>query len=159
MVTESLTGIEGGYELSAALTDLNKRRKLDELKAKLRRPAPDSSHEPLIVREPADGPALVVPRMRNPARKGELPSCENCPEPPFTEEARARKIEGIVLLVVTITEQGVAQQISVVRGLGGGLTDSAVQTVRGWRFKPAVGPDGKPLAARITIEVNFVLTN
>jgi TonB family protein len=159
MVTESLTGIDGNYELSAAVMDLTKRRKLDEFKAKLKRPASNSSTEPLIFRQSADGPALVVPRVRNSGRKGELPSCEKCSAPPFTDEARARKIEGIVLLEVTITEQGVAEQISVVRGLNGGLTDSAVQTVRSWRFKPAVGPDGKPLVTRTSIEVNFVLRN
>jgi TonB family protein len=158
MVTESLTGIEGGYEVSAAVTDLTKRMKLGEFKAKLKRPASDLSTETLIFRQSADGPALVVPRVRNSGRKGEFPSCEKCPEPQFTDEARAKKIEGIVLLVVTITERGTAEQIAVVRPLGGGLTDSAVQTIRGWRFKPALGPDGKPLATRTPIEANFVLT-
>jgi len=159
MVTESLIGIQGGYEVSVAVTDLTKRWKLDELKTKLKGAAADSSVEPLIFRQPADSPALVVSKMRNPARKNEFPSCYYCPEPPFTNLARAQRIQGVVLLVVTVTERGTAQQISVVRGLGGGLTDSAVQTVRGWHFKPAVGPDGKPFATRTPIEVNFVLTN
>lgn len=159
MVTESLTGIEGGYEVSTNLTDLKKRIKVDEFKAEIARPHLGPSAEPLIFREPPVGPALVVPRRRDSTRKGAFPTCEKCPEPPFTDEARAKKIEGFVLLVATITTQGRAEQISVVRELGGGLTDSAVQTVRQWRFKPALGPDGYLLGTRIPIEVHFVLKN
>jgi TonB family protein len=157
MVTESLTGIEGGYEVSATVADLVTHQNLDEFKAKLRLPASDSSVGPLIFREPADSPALVVARIKNTFRKGEFPSCEKCPEPQYSEETRKKGIQGIILLVITVSEQGTAEHISVVRGLPGGLTDSAVQTVRGWRFKPAVGPDGKPLATRTPVEVNFRL--
>ena len=157
MVTESLTAMEGGYELSVGLTDLTKRTKLDAFSVKLRQPGSDSSAEPIIFREPPDGPALIVPRARKFPHG--FASCKSCPEPAYSEEARAKRIEGIVLLVVTVTEQGTAEQISVVRGLPGGLTDSAVQTVRSWRFGPAVGPDGKSLATRTPIEVRFRLTN
>ena len=157
MVTESLIGIEGGYQASVTVMDLTKHEKLDEFRAKLDEPASDSAPGPLIFREPADGPALVVPRIRNSSRKGEFPTCEKCPEPPYSEETRKKHIQGIILLVITVSEQGRAENISVVRGLPGGLTDSAVQTVRGWRFKPVVGLDGKPLATRTPVEVNFRL--
>src|SRR5207248_3311475 len=105
-------------------------KNLDEFKTKVMRPASDSIAEPLIFREPADGPALLVPKVGNSPQKGLFPSCEKCPEPGYTDEARAKKIEGIVLLVITITEQGTAEHISVVRSLGGGLTDSAIAAVR-----------------------------
>jgi TonB family protein len=152
-----LTGIESGYEVSATLWDSTKHRKLDDFKAKVTRPASDSSTEPLIFRESADSPALLIPRMGNSPQKGLFPSCENCLPPGYTDEARTKKIEGIVLLVVTITEQGTGEHISVIRGLGAGLTGAAVDAVRGWRFKPAVGRDGKPFASRVPIEVNFKL--
>jgi TonB family protein len=158
MVTETLGAIEGGYQAIITVVDLAKHKNLDVFRANLNQPTLYSG--PLIFREPADGPALVVPARMQDAHnivKGLFPSCEKCPEPQFTPEARAKKIEGIVLLMVTITEQGTAEQIAVVRALNGGLTESAVASVRGWRFRPAAGPDGKPFATRTPIEVNFVL--
>lgn len=161
MVTESLAIAEGGYQASVTLRDLIKDKQLDAFTVKLDEPASDSAAGPLIFREPADGPALIIPRPARGARNPTsalFPSCEKCPEPQYTEEARIRGIQGIVLLVVTVTEQGTADQISVIRGVGG-LTDVAVETVRHWRFKPAVGPDGKPFATRTPMEVNFRLLN
>jgi TonB family protein len=159
MVTESLGAIEGGYQAIITVVDLTKHEKLDEFRAKLDEPASDSATGPLIFREPADGPAVVVPRPgRNAAGKGSIfASCQQCPEPSYTPEARAKKIAGVVLLVATITEQGTAEHIAVIRGLGSGLTESAVRAVRGWRFKAAIGPDGTPFATRTPIEVNFIL--
>lgn len=160
MITESLTGTEDGYELTATLTDLTQRSKLDDYKVKLKESgsAADLKQEPLYFREPKDGPAVLMFNSRNPAQKGQYPKCEYCPEPTYPEEARSKKIAGTVLLVVTVTEQGTAQQIGVVRGLGGGLTDSAAQTVGRWRFKPAAGPDGKAITTRTPIQVRFALT-
>jgi TonB family protein len=159
MVTESLAAIEGGYQAIVTVMDLTKHEKLDEFRAKLDEPASDSTSGPLIFREPADGPAVVVPRPGPyPVGKGSIfASCQQCFEPAYTPEARAKKIAGLVLLVVTITDQGTAEHIAVIRGLGSGLTESAIRAVRGWRFKPAVGPDGTPFATRTPIEVNFIL--
>jgi TonB family protein len=158
VVTESLAAIEGGYQVNVTVMDLTKHKNLDEFRANLNQPTLYSG--PLIIREPTDGPALVVPTRVQDAHnivKGLFPSCEKCPEPQFTNEARAKKIAGLVLLVVTITDQGTAEHIAVIRGLGSGLTESAIRAVRGWRFRPAVGPDGKPFATRTPIEVNFIL--
>jgi TonB family protein len=158
MVSESLKWIQQGYEAQIRVADLVKHKDVDDIKAKLARPASDSGTEPIILREPSDGPAVVVPRGdAKSAQARWFPSCEKCPEPQFTDEARAKRIEGIVVLVVTITEQGAGENISIVRALGGGLTDAAVEAVRRWRFKPAVGPDGKPFATRVPIEVRFRL--
>jgi TonB family protein len=62
-----------------------------------------------------------------------------------------------VLLQVTITEQGAVDQVGVIDGLAGGLTDQALEAVRSWHFKPAIGKDGKPFAARMPLEVTFRL--
>jgi len=158
MVRESLKWLDDGYEMGVKVEDLAKRRDLDDFKAKVTRPSSDTSTEPLIFREPADGPAVLIPRdQRDPLHTHWFPSCEKCPEPGYTDEARTKKIEGIVVLLTTITEQGNGEHISVIRGLGAGLTDAAVEAVRGWRFKPAVGSDGKPFATRVPIEVKFRL--
>ena len=158
MVSESLKWLQEGYEAEIKVTDLVKHNDLDDFKLKLARPVSDSGTEALIFREPADGPARVV--QREPASSSRahwFPICERCPEPRYTGEASIKGVQGIVLLAVTVTEQGTADHISVVRALGAGLTDAAVQAVRGWRFKPAAGPDGKPFATRTRTEVNFRL--
>jgi TonB family protein len=47
--------------------------------------------------------------------------------------------------------------LRVEKGLDFGLTEQAIAAVRKWRFKPATGPDGKPAAVRIRVEVQFHL--
>jgi TonB family protein len=160
MVSESLKWLQEGYEAEIKVTDLVKHKDLDDFKLKLARPVSDSGTEALVFREPADGPALVIPRGPTSSSLAHwFPICEKCSEPRYTAEASFKGVHGIVLLAVTVTTQGRAEHISVVRALGAGLTEAAVQAVRGWSFKPAAGPDGKPFATRTRIEVNFRLTH
>jgi TonB family protein len=85
------------------------------------------------------------------------PTCIYCPRPSFSDEARKAKYQGTVLLQAVITPDGRGIQIQVVKGLGLGLDEQAVEAVKGWRFKPASGPDGKPVATLTEIEVTFRL--
>jgi periplasmic protein TonB len=85
------------------------------------------------------------------------PSCLYCPPPQFSDEAVKAKYQGVVYLTVVITPEGRATDIHVAKGLGLGLDEKAVEAVRNWRFKPAVGPDGKPSAVITTVEVQFRL--
>jgi len=85
------------------------------------------------------------------------PQCLYCPRAEFSDEAMKAKYQGVVLLVAIITADGRAADIQVVKGLGLGLDEKAVAAVRTWRFKPALGPNGKPAAVRQTIEVQFHL--
>ena len=85
------------------------------------------------------------------------PSCLYCPEPQYTPEARAAKIEGVVSLQVIIQPDGHATNLQIVKGLGHGLDERAVEAVRKWRFKPAIGPNGMPVATITPILVNFRL--
>jgi protein TonB len=85
------------------------------------------------------------------------PACLYCPQPQFSDEAVKAKYQGTVLLVAVITADGRATDIRVAKGLGLGLDEKAVEAVRTWRFRPALGPDGKPSSVRQTIEVTFHL--
>jgi TonB family protein len=86
------------------------------------------------------------------------PDCIYCPQPEFTKAAiHHGKINGIVSLVVEIDATGVADRIGVIKGLPNGLTESAIDAVKRWKFKPATGPDGKPAAVAQIIEVEFHL--
>ena len=77
-------------------------------------------------------------------------------EPPYSEAARRAKLQGTVVLLIEINARGEAQNIRVVRSLGLGLDERAVDAVRTWKFRPAYR-DGKPVTATATIEVNFRL--
>jgi TonB family protein len=60
------------------------------------------------------------------------------PTPAYTQEARQLKLEGDVLLEVRFSSNGQLQILRVVRGLGHGLDESAVNAARQIRFKPAL---------------------
>jgi TonB family protein len=78
------------------------------------------------------------------------------PEPEFSEEARIAKFQGEVTLLVTIGADGRARNLTVVRSLGMGLDQKAMDAVRTWRFDPA-RKDGRPVAVQMNIIVNFHL--
>jgi TonB family protein len=85
------------------------------------------------------------------------PACLYCPSPAFSDEAVKAKYQGVVLLRVVVTPDGRATNIQVVMGLGVGLDEKAVEAVRSWKFRPAIGPNGKPSAVTTLIEVTFRL--
>jgi TonB family protein len=78
------------------------------------------------------------------------------PEPEYSEEARKAKWQGAVLLELVVDADGVPQNIRVIRSLGLGLDQKAIEAVQKWRFKPGQ-KDGKPVPVSANIEVNFRL--
>jgi len=85
------------------------------------------------------------------------PSCIYCPRADYSEEASARKIEGTVVLDLTVDEEGQAKDISVKVPMPFGLTEQAIKAVKEWQLKPATGADGKRVAVRQEVEVTFEL--
>jgi TonB family protein len=77
-------------------------------------------------------------------------------EPEYSEEARKAKHQGTVMLYVQIDPSGRATNIKVVKSLGLGLDEKAVEAVQKWKFSPGK-KDGKPVTVEATIEVNFRL--
>jgi len=77
-------------------------------------------------------------------------------EPEYSEEARKAKYQGTVVLYIEVDPSGRAVNPRVVRSLGLGLDEKALEAVRQWKFKPGY-KDGKPVTVAATIEVNFRL--
>ncbi|HEX3094467.1 MAG TPA: energy transducer TonB [Candidatus Angelobacter sp.] len=85
-----------------------------------------------------------------------MPRAIYAPEPEFSEEARIAKFQGEVTLLVTIGTDGRARNLTVVRSVGMGLDQKAIDAVRTWRFDPAK-KNGRPVAVQMNIIVNFHL--
>jgi periplasmic protein TonB len=77
-------------------------------------------------------------------------------EPEYSEEARKAKFQGTVLLFVVVDEKGNPRDIKVLRPLGLGLDQKAVEAVEKWKFNPGK-KHGKPVPVQAQIEVNFRL--
>ena len=77
-------------------------------------------------------------------------------EPAYTEEARAARVQGSVLLYVVVGPDGAPQQMRVLRSLDPGLDQKAMETVGTWKFAPGMR-EGKPVSVEAQIEVNFRL--
>ena len=78
------------------------------------------------------------------------------PDPEYSEEARKAKYQGTVLLDVVVGADGRPRNLHVLRSLGMGLDQKAVDAVSRWRFEPAL-KNGRPVAVRVSIEVDFRL--
>ena len=77
-------------------------------------------------------------------------------EPEYTKDAKAARIQGPVVLTLTVGDDGVARDIQVKQSLDPGLDANAISSIQGWKFQPA-SKDGKAVSVIATIEVNFKL--
>jgi TonB family protein len=105
------------------------------------------------------GPRPATPSADNVYRIGggvSQPSLLFKVEPEYSEEARKAKWQGSVTLSIVVSEFGEAQNIKIVRALGLGLDQQAIEAVQKWVFKPG-RKDGQPVAVYATIEVTFHL--
>jgi len=81
----------------------------------------------------------------------------NSVEAEFSDEARRAKYQGVVLVGLIVDAQGNPQSVHIVRALGMGLDEKAIEAVKKYKFKPAMR-DGKAVAVSgVTVEVNFRL--
>lgn len=78
------------------------------------------------------------------------------PEPAYSEEARKAKYQGTVVLWIVVDATGAVTDCRVVKPLGLGLDEKAVETVRTWKFKPALR-NSTPVPVRVMVEVSFRL--
>jgi len=70
-------------------------------------------------------------------------------------------VQGTVVLTAAVDASGNVAGVkltalSLSRSVGEGLEESAMQTVRTWKFKPAI-KKGKPVPVMVIVEVSFRL--
>ena len=78
------------------------------------------------------------------------------PNPEYVDKARKAKINGVVVLAMTVTAEGNVRDVTVIKSLDSGLDKQAIAAVRTWKFEPAT-KDGKPVAVHLKTETNFRL--
>ena len=75
-------------------------------------------------------------------------------DPEFSEEARKAKFSGNVQVYLVVDVNGNPTHVRVVRPIGMGLDEKALEAVRQYKFKPAMN-NGKPVPVDLYIDVNF----
>jgi TonB family protein len=77
-------------------------------------------------------------------------------QPQFTPEARRANFQGVVAIQLIVDSQGFPQDVRVVRRLGMGLDEEAIEAVKQYRFRPAMY-EGHPVSVQMIIDVDFHL--
>jgi TonB family protein len=78
-------------------------------------------------------------------------------EAEFSDEARRAKYQGVCIVSLIVDAQGNPQNPRVVRALGMGLDEKALEAVRKYKFRPAMKDGKTPVPVMISVEVNFRL--
>ena len=76
------------------------------------------------------------------------------PAPKYTAEAQEKIIEGKVTLQIALMPDGTIGEIKVLQSLRGGLTDQAIATARGIKFRPAQR-NGKAVGQWVQLDFDF----
>ncbi len=117
-----------------------------------RRELPEEKAEPgSIIGKLPDGELVF-----RPGKEIKLPQPIWTPDPSYTEPARMARLQGTALLRMTVDASGKPRDIRVLRPLGFGLDDMAVDAVREWKYTPAQR-NAQPVAVRMNVEVQFRL--
>jgi len=77
-------------------------------------------------------------------------------EPNYSEDARRARYQGSVVLSAIVRKDGSIQILKVLRGLGLGLDENAVEALKQWKFRPGTR-SGEPVDVALNIEINFAL--
>ena len=85
------------------------------------------------------------------------PRLIHSPDPEFSDWARKARYQGVTVLKVVVGVDGGVHNIEIVRALGMGLDERAVEGVKQWKFEPARKSDGTVVDLPVHIEVNFRL--
>ena len=112
---------------------------------------------------PDDGPGAGPGEdggIGNPIYRGSdgvtLPQLIHKVEPEFTDEARKARYQGAVRLRVVVGPDGLVQRVELLKPLGLGLDERAIDAVRQWRFRPGT-KNGRPVSVEAEVEVTFRL--
>jgi TonB family protein len=88
------------------------------------------------------GPGITPPRVTRQVN------------PAYKPDAEGFRITGSVIIGLVVSSKGEPKSVQVVRSLGKGVDESAVEAVEQWQFEPA-RKGNQPVAVKITVEIRF----
>jgi TonB family protein len=84
-----------------------------------------------------------------------IPGCIRCVDPWYPTSEPPRKGDVVVVLRLVVETDGRVSNVLVVKAPSKAFADSAVDALKKSRFKPALGPNGKPVRVMVNYEVTF----
>lgn len=99
--------------------------------------------------KPADGPLRVGGDVKAPVVTHRI-------DPIYSDMARKTRVAGVVIVEAVINKNGEVEEVKVLKGLPMGLSESAVDAVKQWKFKPGT-LNGQPVDVIFNLTVNFKL--
>jgi len=79
-------------------------------------------------------------------------------QPEYTSAAKSARVAGIVIVEAIIDRNGNVDKVNVIKGLPMGLSESAINAVKGWKFRPGT-LNGRPVDVIFNLTVVFTLGN
>lgn len=115
---------------------------------------------------PIGSTLMAEPNGTGPVRPYAVPEYEVSERPhrlreciaAYPEEAKRQGVEGRVTLDVEVLENGHVGEVRLVKGLGHGLDEAAIEALKECRFRPAKLGD-MPVPTRIQYVYNFIIEN
>ena len=99
--------------------------------------------------EKPEGPLRVVGDVK-------APIVQHRVDPVYPDMARKTRVAGIVIVEAIINKDGSVEQVKVIKGLPMGMSESAIEAVKQWKFKPGT-LNGEPVEVIFNLTVNFKL--
>lgn len=103
---------------------------------------------------PEDADPLPIPTEEYLVQQ--MPRLKSEVRVPYPPQAKAKNIEGVVVMEVLIDDKGKVRQAKVLEGPGYGLNEAALEAIYKFEFSPAY-MEKKPVAVRIRYAYRFVL--
>ena len=82
------------------------------------------------------------------------PKATHSPDPEYPKIPVDAEPRGVVVMLIGINTKGHVELVHVLRASNEAFQDSAVNTVKTWKFSPAK-KDGKPVPVQLTVEMHF----
>lgn len=82
------------------------------------------------------------------------PKATHSPDPDYPEIPKDAEPRGVVVMLVGINTKGRVELVHVLRASNDAFQNSAVSTVKTWKFSPAK-KDGKPIPVQVSVEMHF----
>lgn len=82
------------------------------------------------------------------------PKANRSPDPAYPDIPSDAEPNGVVVMLVGIDTKGHVGLVHVLRSSNDAFQNSAVSTVKTWKFSPAK-KDGKPVPVQVTVEMKF----